>query len=84
MKSKHIIGLVIFGIALVVAALAILLHGDTFAVLEPAGLVATQERSLLYTTTLLTLIVIVPILALTFFFRVVVSSRQQEGAVYAK
>ncbi|HEY4516401.1 MAG TPA: ubiquinol oxidase subunit II [Candidatus Paceibacterota bacterium] len=51
-----------------ILAVVLLLQGHTFAVLEPAGLIAAQERSLLITATLLTLIVVIPILALTFFF----------------
>lgn len=48
-------------------ALALYLHAHTVAVLQPAGTIASQERSLMYTALLLGMIVIIPVYILTVF-----------------
>lgn len=52
---------------LVALALALYLHHHTVAVLQPAGTIASQERSLMYTAALLGMIVIIPVYILTVF-----------------
>ena len=49
-------------------ALAALLSGCKAALLEPAGHIAADEKSLIITSTLLMLIVVVPVILLTLYF----------------
>ncbi len=51
----------------VLAVLVILSYGLDFTVLDPAGLIAKQERGLMVVATLLSLTVVVPVFAMTFF-----------------
>jgi len=54
-------------LALAMLASALYLHSHTVAVLQPAGTIASQERSLIYTAVLLGMIVIIPVYILTVF-----------------
>ncbi len=56
--------LLILGVA---GLTAWLLQNSNIAVLNPKGLIATQQRDLIITATLLTLIVVIPVFILTFF-----------------
>jgi cytochrome o ubiquinol oxidase subunit II len=49
-------------------ALAALLSGCHAALLEPAGKIAADEKSLIITSTLLMLIVVIPVIVLTLYF----------------
>lgn len=62
------------------ALLVKLLHGHDIAVLNPRGLIAFKERSLMITATLLMLIVVIPVFILTF----VISWRYRAGNTKAK
>ncbi|HEY5806112.1 MAG TPA: ubiquinol oxidase subunit II, partial [Candidatus Saccharimonadales bacterium] len=54
-------------VALMVTAVAVLALRGTVAILEPKGLIALQQRDLIFFTALLSLLVIVPVYALTIF-----------------
>ena len=59
---------VMIGVVVVIAALAVTafaLHWRSIAVLNPQGIIASKERSLMIIATLLSLIVIVPVFVLT-------------------
>ncbi|HSH17753.1 MAG TPA: ubiquinol oxidase subunit II [Candidatus Saccharimonadales bacterium] len=58
------LGLFLVGFTLLLAWLT---RGHTLAVLEPTGIIATQQRDLLVFATVLSLVVIVPVYALTIF-----------------
>jgi cytochrome o ubiquinol oxidase subunit 2 len=61
-----LIGPLVFA-GLVVAALALYMHGHTIAVLQPSGDVARQERRLMDLAIVLSIIVVVPVFALAIF-----------------
>lgn len=46
---------------------SVLLHGNTVALLDPRGIIALRERTLIITAVVLGLCVVLPVLALTFF-----------------
>src|SRR5438552_19064473 len=49
-------------------AMAALLSGCHYSVLDPKGQIAADEKSLIITATLLMLIVVIPVIALTLWF----------------
>jgi cytochrome o ubiquinol oxidase subunit II len=64
-KNQILILFLIFGVMLAGAAIFVLNHPP--ALLNPKGIIAAKERSLMITATLLMLIVVVPVYFLTFF-----------------
>lgn len=71
-KTKHMqrkAGIRVAGVLglAAVAGFAYLLRDNTFAVLDPKGVVAEQQRDLLVTATLLMLLIVIPVFVLTFF-----------------
>lgn len=67
MKKFLIITLLPFLITLLVLLIA---RGGSFAILNPQGPIALQERNLMLIATLLSIIVIVPVFAMLFFFSI--------------
>lgn len=67
MKKFLIITLLPFLITLLVLLIA---RGGNFAILNPQGPIALQERNLMLIATLLSIIVIVPVFAMLFFFSI--------------
>ena len=65
-RRRKVIALSVL-LAVVLLALGLYLHGHTIPVLQPAGVVAAQERSLMYTAVLLGMLVIIPVYILTVF-----------------
>jgi cytochrome o ubiquinol oxidase subunit 2 len=65
MKVKaRIFGVVVILVAVVAGAIYAL-HGHQFAVLNPGGVIADRERTLIYVSLLLSVLVVVPVFALT-------------------
>lgn len=67
---KHRLAILLISISAVALLSTLVWHIRTanFAILEPAGLIALGERTLMVQVTLLMLIVVVPVLILTFMF----------------
>ncbi len=76
MKVRHILLLVLY------ASTTLLLSGCKFAILDPKGIIATDEKNIMITATVLMLLVVVPVIVLSFAF----AWRYREGnrkAVYS-
>ena len=56
---------VFFAIVTLGMAIFVLAHGHTIAVLQPAGHIASRERSLMILATILMLVIVLPVFALT-------------------
>jgi cytochrome o ubiquinol oxidase subunit 2 len=63
-KSYKIFGLVLLSLV-VVTTIGFLLRHNTYAVLQPRGVIAQKQRTLIITATLLMLLVVVPVLVMT-------------------
>ena len=82
MRSKQkVVGLVLFGVAVVVAA-TLFLRGHNVAVLNPAGTIASKERQLIIIALLLSLIVVVPVFIMLFGFAWKYNERNKKPGVY--
>lgn len=64
--NRNYTALAILGITVVVAVLFMLLQNHTFAVFNPKGLIASEERGLIIHAVFLMLIVVVPVFVLAF------------------
>ncbi len=53
-------------VGLAVAAIIAITRGHTFAVLDPQGAIATQQRTILIIATVLILVIVLPVIAMTF------------------
>lgn len=80
MKLKRQIGFIVLFIAAFVALLVFLTHGADVAVLNPKGLIAEKERSLIIFTCVLGLGVVIPVFVMLFAF----AWRYREGNTKAK
>lgn len=67
MKRKIIINIFTLVAGALVAGLVLLIHGDVFAVLDPKGVIAAQQRDLIIVVTLLMMLVVIPVFGMTFF-----------------
>lgn len=67
----------------VVAAFWVLIRGNGFDVLQPAGVIADQQKDLIVTASLLSIIVIVPVFAMTFWIVWKYRSTQTKPGAYA-
>lgn len=65
-KYKGLLPVAVF-VALIAAAVEFL-HGRNIAVLNPAGIIASQERHLIIVATLLMLVVVIPVFVMAFGF----------------
>ena len=75
MKARHYL------LAIFYSGIALLLSGCKFALLDPKGIIAASEKSVMITATVLMLLIVVPVIILTFVF----AWRYREGnkkAVY--
>src|SRR3989344_8743312 len=66
MNKKLLLALFILLLVGITILVAVLLGGGTIAVLNPKGIVATQERNLIIFALLLSLTVVIPVFILTF------------------
>lgn len=67
MHRRDMIGLVILFVLGFVLLMVVLLDGKTIAVLDPKGIIASEQRNLLVFATALSMVVILPVYALTIF-----------------
>lgn len=63
-KNYKLLGIIVVSVGAVLVAGYLLRH-NTFAVLQPRGVIAEKQRTLIITATLLMLLVVVPVLAMT-------------------
>jgi cytochrome o ubiquinol oxidase subunit 2 len=63
--KKHKIVLYVLSLCVVITVISTLLRGHSFAVLNPAGVVARKERNLIVVALSLSLLVIVPVFVMT-------------------
>ncbi len=67
-RHKRVLGVILIIILLELLAMgAIYMQGVNFAVLNPKGTIAFEQRNLMIIATALSLIVVIPVFALTFF-----------------
>src|SRR4051812_8916028 len=66
MKSISKLALAIFYVIAIITLGLVYLHGQNIAVLNPKGIIALQQRDLMFTATALMLVVVLPVYALTF------------------
>jgi cytochrome o ubiquinol oxidase subunit 2 len=79
-NQKYRIGFIVLVVLWFLGIIAWYLHGKNFAVLNPAGQVASKERHLVIITVLLGLLVIIPVYIMTF----AIAWRYREGNKKAK
>ncbi len=80
MSTKYRFGLFIFLSIATAVALVLFFQGSNFAVLNPQGSIASQQRDLIIISTLVMLVVVLPVFFLTFF----IAYRYREGNTKAK
>jgi cytochrome o ubiquinol oxidase subunit II len=68
MRNAYLCGGLAIAAVLGIVATIVYLHGVNIPVLEPAGPIALQERSIIIITVLLCAIVVIPVFVLLFFF----------------
>ncbi|MGI9027851.1 MAG: ubiquinol oxidase subunit II [Candidatus Saccharimonadales bacterium] len=80
MSKKYKFGLAALLSVVGVWALLLFFRGSNFAVLNPKGSIAEQQRDLIIISTLIMLLIVVPVLVMTF----VIAYRYREGNTKAK